>query len=56
MTSKLYKGIKSSVEEIIQDYKQKRAESEAKENESEEVNKAEKKAKENASGKTAAKP
>lgn len=30
MTSKLYKGIKTSVEEIIKDYKQKRAESEAK--------------------------
>lgn len=28
MTSKLYKGIKTSVEEIIKDYKQKRAESE----------------------------
>lgn len=31
MTTKLYKGIKSSVEEIIQDYKQKRAEAEQEE-------------------------
>ncbi|BCA95080.1 hypothetical protein TUM19329_14410 [Legionella antarctica] len=38
MTSKLYKGIKTSVEEIIHDYKQKRAESEVKEK-AEEVNK-----------------
>lgn len=30
MTSKLYKGIKTSVEEIIQDYKQKRVEAEVK--------------------------
>ncbi len=30
MTSKLYKGIKSSVQEIIQDYKDKRAETETK--------------------------
>lgn len=31
MTSKLFKGIKSSVEEIIKDYKDKRAEAEVKE-------------------------
>ncbi len=30
MTSKLYKGIKSSVQEIIQDYKEKRVETETK--------------------------
>jgi hypothetical protein len=30
MTSKLYKGIKSSVQEIIRDYKQKRTEPETK--------------------------
>ncbi|CEG56357.1 hypothetical protein [Legionella fallonii] len=29
MTTKLYKGLKNSVQEIIQDYKQKRAETEA---------------------------
>lgn len=32
MTSKLFKGIKTSVEEIIQDYKQKRAQPESEQN------------------------
>lgn len=35
MTKKLYKGIKSSVEEIIHDYKEKRSETESKEQASE---------------------
>ena len=41
MTSKLFKGIKTSVEEIIKDYKEKRAEAEAKEKAEAEMNKAE---------------
>lgn len=41
MTSKLFKGIKASVGEIIDDYKKKRSENEAQEAPAEEVKKEE---------------
>lgn len=41
MTSKLFKGIKASVGEIIDDYKKKRADSETQETPAEEVKKEE---------------
>lgn len=55
MTNKLYKGLKSSVEEIIHDYKEKRAEPEAQEKPKAEVKEKAKAAKPRASAKTAKK-
>jgi hypothetical protein len=56
MTSKLFKGIKDSVTEIIHDYKQKRAEAEVKAESADEMDKATTKPAESSKAKPAASP